>query len=1293
MKYIRFYLLAFGLIPCHLMGMGRMIDAVSAQVDRNDFVHPPLQARPSTYWEWMNGNISRKGLTTDLEYMKRAYYGSAMMFEAGVGIPRGAVDYNSSEWKQTIIHAVKEAERLGMRLSMHNSPGYSGTGGPWITPEYSMKQLEWTDAIAQTDKKGNVAVLMPRPYAKMGFYRDAYVLAYPSLPSEKATFSSVVKHIKIEGKEIDRITLLDNDIETQLRLEGGQKLLIELNAPFEAQAATVFRGKRERPLDPHDGPRDYPPALLLEASDDGVHFVKVGTFQSPALRAMDTPSTLSFAPIKARWFRITTNRGTNLSEVCLHSSTRLDGFPAKINALSGAVGLKAYAQKIADGNVIHPEQVIDVTQMLDADGHLRWKAPHAGRWTFVRIGYTTTGEVVAAAPDSGIGLDCDKLSKEGVDRHFSQFLFPLLEQLRPWCGKTLESLVIDSWEAGKQNWTESLPAYFKSKRGYDIMPHLLAVTGRIVGSVEETERFLWDFRRTHTDMFLENYIERFKYNASKYGLTYAGEAYGDGNFESLEMAARQDVPMSEFWTHYIYGNITTTMLASSTAHVWGKPVVACEAFTGTPFNSKFTEHPYGMKALADYIMTAGVNRLVYHATTHQPYTGNQPGNLMTMGPFGTHLDRTSTWASQFGAFNLYVSRCCYLLRQGRYVADVLYLKDESISSGVPNYNAVTPATPYGYRWDIASAEALNQGITIGNEGRIALPSGMNYRLMVVPSMERTSPQTLRCLLKLVQQGMHLFLAGNKPLGYLGLDSVKDQEVKLLADSLWQEGSIGKGRVYLHGDIKGILAEMNVPADFAFKAVNKDAQIHFIHRTVGDEEVYFITNHRRRPEPLTVTCRVLGKVPTLWNAETGETDIPVSYQQEAKGIKLNLNLSESGSIFIVFRLPKNGDDVSEISSERRLSEKRSSDNGSSKIKEVVTLPSILHTHQGDNEFPADSTLNSTFSLSLWAKPETFAAAGRGFLLYPAMADKGKSSVGISMGQNGIRVYERCGGRNLSVIEYMKPVEGWTHLVLTYLQGLPILYVNGKAVATGKKSAYDCLPAIDIPMTEEQYVASFEGDQTQAVVYDYVLSDAEIAQVYHQGLPAPRIIGVPYTDLSQDWRVGFPAWSKAPSEVALPRLQSLHKHADFNVRHFSGTATYRKVFTLTRSQLRELKNQQVFLELGRVENMAEVSVNGSKPILLWKAPYSCDVTSLLHQGKNELVIQVTNLYPNRLIGDEHLPEKYAYDRYGQMKELPSWYLNNEVEPRERVLFSTWKHYKSTDPLLEAGLVGPILLTTQQ
>lgn len=713
----------------------------------------------------------------------------------------------------------------------------------------------------------------------------------------------------------------------------------------------------------------------------------MGRFNCPALRAMDTPGTLSFPPVKARYFRITTDRGTNLAEVDIHASPRLQDYAAKINYVNSPVPLKDNRQQVATGDIIRPRHVIDITGKADTNGHLTWKAPE-GNWTIVRIGYTTTAEVVAAAPDAGIGLDCDKFSKEALDKHFDLFLDPLLEKLKPWCGTTLEALVVDSWEAGKQNWTEGLPDYFKTKRGYDIMPYLPAVTGRIVGSVDETERFLWDFRRTHTDMFLENYVEHFKVRAARYGLRYAGEAYGDGNFESLEMAARQDYPMSEFWTHYIYGNISTTMLASSAGHVWDRQLIACECYTGTPFNSKFTEHPYGMKALGDYIMTAGVNRFVYHATTHQPYVGDQPGNMMTMGPFGTHLDRTSTWAEQFAALNLYNSRCAYLLQQGKYVADVLSSKDKAISSGVNNYNVAYPATPYGYRWDIAGVEALHRRLSIEN-GRIVLPDGMNYSLLVVTPMERTSPATLRRIIELVKQGMTVMLVGDKPLGYLGLDAQKEREVRRLADELWGPATLGKGRIYHNGELGDILKQRQLRPDFSFVAKNKDAQIHFIHRTVGGDEVYFITNHRRRPQQLTVTCRVSGKVPQLWNAETGKTGIPMAYEEKDGMTKLNLDLQESGSVFVAFR---------------------QGEGTPTTITEVLPVATRIHTQEGDKEYSPEYDFHSTFTVSLWAKPETFAASGRGCLLFPGMGQDGEAQVGIAMGQNGVWVHisvEPCG----------------------------------------------------------------------------------------------------------------------------------------------------------------------------------------------------------------------------------------------------------------------------------------------
>lgn len=1244
---------------------------VQAQsLSKQDFLSPPRNARPSTYWMWMNGNITKLGLTQDLEYMHRANYGAAMMFNAGVGIPRGPIDYASPAWDELTLHAVKEAERLGMELYLQNSPGYSGTGGPWMRPEESMQQLEWTEEIAVPDKKGIISLILPRPYAKVGYYRDAMVLAYPSLEGETATWAHAITRVLLNGKEIDKAFLTDNDLATQIRLQKEDVLTLELSTPMRAEAVTVRRGTRERPLDPHDGPRDYAPVLVLETSVDGTHFERTTPINCPALRAMDTPGVASFPALTAAAFRLTTNRATSLSELIVHSTPRLASWPAKTNYVKDAVSLADNKQQVSPASIIPTDKVIDITRFMDNEGRLNWDTkaqnlPKNTRWTIVRIGSTTTGEVVAACPDSGLGLDCDKMSAAALDAHFDRFLDPLLTKLKPYCGTTLTALMMDSWEAGKQNWTPRLPEEFSTRRGYDLHPWMLAMTGRIVGSVDDTERFLFDMRRTHTDLFNDCFLARFKERAARFGLKFAAEPYGDGNFESLEYSEYLDYPMGEFWIHNIYGGVTTSKMAASTAHLWNRPIVGAECFTGTPFNSKFTEHPYAMKALGDYMMTVGINRFVYHVYAHQPYTGSTPGTMMTMGPFGTHLNRNSTWAEASAAWTLYNGRCAYMLQQGRYVADILYIKDEAISNGIDDYDRNAVATPYGYRWDVGNRNILPQ--LAMKDGRLTLPHGMNYRLLVLPPMEKTSPELLRQVLRLVEEGATVVLAGAKPQGYMGRDAAKDEEVRRLGNELWKSGKRGKGVVYCTANLQQVLTDIAIKPDFSFVSENRDAQIHFIHRTVCGEEVYFIANHRRRPELLTATFRVNGLVPELWNAETGETSIPVASTEVDGMTQVSLQLAESGSAFIVFR------------------------------RQTYSHPPLRGGTRRVGEVLSSAQNDGNFSVSLWAKPETFAASGRGFLFYPMSGEQdfgpGHAYVGLSMGQNTVRVHERATTQQ-TVLECNHPIEGWTHVALVYTDGIPILYLNGKPVATGKASSFTCHPALGLPQAEEQYFASFEGDQTTSQYVSRALLPEEIQAQYTAGLPAPSLPkGFSLLrPVEGEWRVLFPTWSKAPAEIVLPTLHSLHQHADFNVKHFSGTATYIKKLRITGKELKQ--HTSIYLDLGRVENLAEVSINGSKPVLLWKAPFRIDITAWLKPGDNELKIAVTNLYPNRMIGDEHLPERYNYDEYGRIREFPAWYTNSEPDTdRQRVLFSPWKHYTKEEPLLEAGLLGPVRLVIEE
>jgi len=1241
-----------------LLIVGILSTLVSAQISEADFQNPPLQARPSTYWMWMNGNITKEGITKDLEYMKRSSYGAAMMFNVAVGIAQGPVKYASHEWDELTLHACKEAQRLGLELYLQNSPGYSGTGGPWITPEYSMKQLTWTEKIAITDKSGNIKLNLPQPMTKLGYYKDIQVLAYPSLNCEQTLFQELVLKVKVNGKEIDKSLVLGGKLDTKIRMAETQNVIeFQLSRPFEARAISVLRD-REKPHDPQDGPRDYPPTFTIQVSSDGINFRDVKTFSCPALRAMDAPGIAGFEAVKGTYYRLVTKNPTWICDVNFHSSPRLRDWTAKANFINQKVDLSDNKQVISEDLLIKPTDVLDISSYMDKSGHLKWKAPK-GRWTIIRIGQTTTAEVVAAAPTSAIGLDCDKFDKKALDKHFDLFLDPLLTKLKPYCGTTLTALMMDSWEAGKQNWTTDLPEYFKAKRGYDVSPWLLAMTGRIIGSVKETEHFLWDMRRTQTDMFNENFLDHFKKRAARFNLKFAGEPYGDGNFESIEYAERLDYPMSEFWVHYIYGGVMTTKLTTSTAHSSGLKISGAECFTGAPFNSKFTESPYALKAEGDWMMTLGINRFVYHTFAHQPYVG-APGNLMTMGPFGTHLDRNSTWAEQAVGWNTYNSRCASMLQQGLFVADVCILKDEDISSGIPDYDIEEPIVPKGYRWDVIGRTVLLNRLSV-KDGNIVLPDGMSYRLFVLPEMKKVSPEVIFKIKELITGGMNILLVGNKPEGYLGLNNTQDKEVKKLVNVLWSSDQIGKGHIFKGITIQQTVDQLNIPPDFQFTAENTDAQIHWIHRTVNGEELYFVSNHRRRPENIIAAFRVHGLQPELWNAETAQTDIKLPYKTSENGTKIQIHLDESGSAFIIFRKKGVGN-------------------------------AIINDLPAPNIRKYENVKNS-FSISFWAKPETFAYSGRGFIIYPmegsTIFGAGHAMVGISMGQNGVKVFERA-GRSRMVLESAKPIEGWTFVNLIYQDGVPTLYLNGEKIQTGKSSGLMVHPGIGQPAAEEQYIAGFEGDLTEFQLVSDVLSETQIIGLFAKGLPAP-ILPNGYTvinSLNSDWKVQFPTWSKAPKEILLPELISLRKHEDFNVKHFSGTATYINGFSIKKEDFNPLT--RIYLDLGRVENIPEITINLQKAGMVWKAPYRIDITSYVKVGFNNLKIEVTNLLPNRLIGDEYYPSENAYDEYGRIVKFPEWYTNQEARPvGERVIFSPWKFYSKNDPLLDSGLLGPVRL----
>ena len=390
---------------------------------------------------------------------------------------------------------------------------------------------------------------------------------------------------------------------------------------------------------------------------------------------------------------------------------------------------------------------------MDRDGRITWDVP-AGKWLLLRFGHTTTGVENHPAPGAGLGLECDKLSKEAAEAHFNALMGKLIADAGPLAGqgRTLVSTHIDSWETGSQNWTPRMREEFRTRRGYDLLPLLPVLTGRLVDSREVSERFLWDLRQTVSDMLVENYAGQLRRLAHRHGLRLSIEAYGDVPCDEMTYAGQADEPMAEFWSWEKFSAAYSCTEMSSAAHTYGKRILGAEAFTANN-HEMWQLHPAAIKDLGDWAFCEGINRFVFHRYALQPWPERRPG--MSMGPWGLHYERTETWWDQLRPWHEYLARCQYLLRQGLFVADICYLQPEGaprrfsppadasdLPAGTSPPAGVAAATYYrpGYNFDGCTPEVVLTRMTV-KDGRLVLPDGMSYRVLVLPVVESMTPRS------------------------------------------------------------------------------------------------------------------------------------------------------------------------------------------------------------------------------------------------------------------------------------------------------------------------------------------------------------------------------------------------------------------------------------------------------------------------------------------------------------------------------------------------------------------------
>ncbi|MBC2664214.1 alpha-L-arabinofuranosidase [Novosphingobium flavum] len=1306
-----------------------------------EFRNPPPETRPGTFYHWMNGNVTQAGIDADLTAMHDVGIGSVMVFDGSNDVPKGPVDYLSRDWFGLMTHMMDKAAELGIKVGVHNAPGWSSSGGPWITPERSMQQAVWTETTVSGGR--SITVRLAQPYTKLGFYRDAAVIAYPASSGDDAVYLDAIQSMQATGDVAPGI-LTDRDLHTSVRIGPTAPLIVKMRAPFTASAVTLYAG-------PDSGPF----STTVEASVDGQDWTRLAAAGAPAQpeRGIEAPATVNFPPIAARYFRITPAAPLVLAEALFHASPRLPGWELKgehLFRMSPAVEVHPSGRP-ADS--IDPSKVIDLTARVDAGGVLRWTPP-PGRWTVLRFGHTTTGHLNVAASDSGRGLEVDKFDRAAVDFQFDSTIGRLARAAGKHLGTTFDRVMIDSYEAGLQNWTAGLPAEFKARTGYSLVPYLPALTGRVVGDSDTSERFLFDFRRTLADLMAENYYGRMQTRAQALGLHFYAEPYGPGPFDSLQVSGRTEVPTSEFWTRTPWTDNRTLKMVSSAAHVYGRPVVAAESFTGEAQTSRWQDYPYAMKALGDQMFALGLNQIIFHRYAHQPNPTAAPG--MTMGPWGINLDRSNTWFAQAKPWMEYLSRAQYLLRQGTYVADVLFFTGEETPYQAeyvrpdvsPDANPrigqyFDPQIPPGYSYDLVNAEVLLTQATVRN-GRIVLPDGAEYRLLVLPAtLSSMTPQLAARLRQLAEQGAAVLgPRPGHPLPLSGKDA-DDAVFRADVDALWGTGreprKHGAGWVFPEGGVLSALTTLGVRPDAECRTASADGQVVWLHRRIGPRDLYFVANRQRRAESVTCSLRVGRAVPELWNAETGTISHPALFTSDDQRTTVSFNLPPAGSTFVM---------LGREAAQGALG--WAALNGKPFAGPALPAPAVA---------PASAPSDS-FTLSLWAKPDIDLRAmprestqgridetGKNYLINARSGSDihgdGTAIAGLALGRNGAVVIERGSPRSApAVLVSHTPVSGWTHVALVYDKGTPRLYLDGKLVRTGLPSGKRVFAGGNDPPAPVGVTYFFDGNASPLRTDDRAFSAAEIEALAAGGPPAPAIGPTPATlergpdgtlqalawasgryttadgssatarvptpiTLGGGWVVSFEPGRGAPDQIRLTALESLSRNPAPSVRHFSGTATYRRTIEVPASAL--AKGRRVFLDLGRVEVIAGVRVNDVDLGTLWKEPFRVDITDAVRPGRNTISLAVTNLWANRMIGDAALPEEDPYTdaewpigegkrqdgSQGQVMarkitRLPAWYTAGAPKPAGgRVTFSTWTFYRPDEPLLDSGLLGPVRL----
>ena len=892
----------------------------------SEFKNPPADCRPGAWWRFFGDVMSPQGAEEDIRQLATAGVREVQMVQL-VGKPKGGDGvFLSQAWWEVMRAGGREAGKQGLKISPSHMTGWSTAGGPWIPAEKSMQQLVWSTTIVE----GQAPKMLAHPETVLKYYRDVAVVAYP-VSGEIASDLALKPTVKLlEGETKDDVSwLADGKPETAVKfITKGEYppkefILIELTyeRPITVRSLMIHPFVQAS----HAAGELMPYGGNVQAEIAPGKFVSIGNVK---------PGVTVLKPTRAQRFHLRIHppspfMGRQIREIDLSPETKLHDFASK----SGNFSQQTWKPQLMFENSSSPivlSSFVNLSDKMDSEGKLNWTPP-SGSWVVLRFGQTSQNSPTRnpAVP----GLESDKFNPETTRLHFDSYVGPLSKRLNEDSPSLVDEIFMDSWEGGSQTWTVKMPEEFRQRRGYDLHPYLLALTGRIVESVDHTERFLWDYRRTLADLLADNFYRVMREKANAIGAKLTCQAPGPLHSKSptadfLQCWGCTDIPMGEYLNPPQLSLGYNPKEASSAAHIYGKPVVTAEDFSlfwtketdgadvhgGGQFHS-----PRGMLRAQYLAFCMGVNRVTLTCFVHQ--ADRKQGTVKDPG-WGPVLN--APWFTLAKGYTDYLTRCQYLLRQGLFVADICYFYGE----GVPNslhhiYNPVFKSPvrpskfvepfPSGYDYDECNAEAILTRMSV-KDGRLVLPDGMSYSLLVLPDLlDKTTANpdqqtlTLPVMEKLaewVKSG--LTVVGPKPLRSPSLvgQPKSDERIRQLAEELWgncdgktvTEHSCGKGKVVWGQPVEHVLQKMKLGRDFSSTGAGKEFL--YLHRRDGNKDIYFVFNPTAQWTSRSCTFRVRNKVAEVWDGVSGDC-FPTVFGSVEGGTELTLSLPPYGASFVIF----------------------------------------------------------------------------------------------------------------------------------------------------------------------------------------------------------------------------------------------------------------------------------------------------------------------------------------------------------------------------------------------------------